>query len=193
MTRKSWKLVLCMVLAFLLMALAACGGEKESKDSALEPSSAAGTEAAETETKEAETKASEAETETAGTEASETGTLPAGGTSGNGKFATVADFANSSEVQTQLEAQKRSLDGSGMDIAITGEDNKLIYTFTYLEMENQEGMAEALQQGLESEKTTFVSVAKSIKLAVDVDDPVVIVRYLDSKGEEIYSAEFTAD
>ena len=198
MTGKGLKVTLCAALAFSLLALSACGGN-ESKDSDVKAPSAAGTEAAAEkapESKEAETEVPEtkvAETEAPETEAPETTAVSSGGVTGSGKFATVAEFAKSSEVQTQLEAQKKSLDGSGMDIAITGEDNKLIYTFTYLEMENQEGMAEALQQGLEAEKATFVSVAKTIKLAVDVDDPIVVVQYLDSKGDVIYSAEFTAE
>ena len=31
-----------------------------------------------------------------------------------------------------------------------------------------------------------------MKLAVDVESPVVVVRYLDNEGNEIYSREFTA-
>lgn len=166
MRTKGVKLRVCLILAFLMTALAACGGKSE--ESVIQS------------TKETETKAEE-ETQTSGS------------VENSKKYATVADFANSAEVQSQLEAQKKSLDGSGMDIAITGEDNKLIYTFTYEELENQEGMAEALEQGLAAEKNTFVSVAKSIKLAVDTDNPVVIVRYVDAKGAEIYSAEFTAE
>ena len=212
MMRKSMKVTLCAALVFSLMALAACGG-KESKDSVVKPPSAAETKAPDTEaagteapdsesSTAAETEASDSESSTAAetkapdsesSAAAETSAAQSGGTTSSGKYATVADFANSSEVQTQLEIQKKSLDGTGMDIAITGEDNKLIYTFTYQELENQEGMAEALEQGLEGQKSTFVSVAKSIKLAVEIENPVVVVQYLDAKGEVIYSAEFTAD
>ena len=199
MMRKSMKVTLCAALVFSLMALAACGG-KESKDSVVKPPSAAETKAPDTEA--AGTEAPDSESSTAAetkapdsesSAAAETSAAQSGGTTSSGKYATVADFANSSEVQTQLEIQKKSLDGTGMDIAITGEDNKLIYTFTYQELENQEGMAEALEQGLEGQKSTFVSVAKSIKLAVEIENPVVVVQYLDAKGEVIYSAEFTAD
>lgn len=200
MAGKRMKMTLCAVVVCSLMALAACGG-KESKDSVVKPPSAAETKASDTEAEapdrevsKEETKAAVPEATTAGeTEVATASAAERGGTTGSGKFATVADFANSSEVQSQLELQKKNLDGTGMDIAITGEDNKLIYTFTYLELENQEGMAEALEQGLESQKSTFVGVAKSIKLAVDVENPVVVVQYLDAKGDVIYSAEFTAD
>ncbi len=189
MSKKGLKLTLCAAFACSLL-LAACGG-KETTDSNVKIPIPSAEETETVETQEAETKAPETkapETEDSATDAAQASSAPV-----SGKFATVADFANSSEVQNQLEIQKKSLDGTGMDIAITGEDNKLIYTFTYLEMENQEGMAEALEQGLEAQKTTFVGVAKSIKLAVDVENPVVIVQYLDAKGEVIYSAEFTAD
>ena len=174
MAGNSFKTALCAAFAVSLMVRASCGG-KEGEDSAVKPPSEAQTKETDVETTAEETKGAQ--------------TSDASGK----KFATVADFANSEEVQTQLELQKKSLDGSSMDIAITGEGNRLIYTLTYLELENGDGMAEELQQGLEAERETFVSVAKSIKLAVDVEDPIVVVQYLDSGGNEIYSAEFTAD
>lgn len=193
MAGKSFKTALCAAFAVMLMVLASCGG-KEGEDSAVKPPSAAQTKETDLETT-AEDRGTHAE-QTANadveTTAEETKGAQMSDTSGK-KFATVADFANSEEVQTQLELQKKSLDGSSMDIAITGEGNRLIYTLTYLELENGDGMAEELQQGLEAERETFVSVAKSIKLAVDVEDPIVVVQYLDSGGNEIYSAEFTAD
>ncbi|MCI8465314.1 MAG: DUF4854 domain-containing protein [Lachnospiraceae bacterium] len=180
MVRKNVKLAVCVFLAFLMMALAACGSKsKESAGKSTEKAETKEENGTAQETQAKETKAEETKDE--------------GNTESNGKYATVADFANSAEVQKELEAQKKSLSGSGMDITITGEENKLIYTFIYEELENQEGMAEALEQGMEAEKATFVNVAKSIKLAVDTDNPVVVVRYVDAKGEEIYSAEFTAD
>ena len=127
MAGKRFKTALCAAFAVSLMVLASCGG-KEGEDSAVKPPSEAQTKETDVETTAEETKGAQ--------------TSDASGK----KFATVADFANSEEVQTQLELQKKSLDGSSMDIAITGEGNRLIYTLTYLELENGDGMAEELQQ-----------------------------------------------
>ena len=45
---------------------------------------------------------------------------------------------------------------------------------------------------MEDQTSVFEGVAASVKLAVDVESPVVVVRYLDNEGNEIYSREFTA-
>lgn len=113
--------------------------------------------------------------------------------SSNGKFNSIADFVNSKEMQEQLESIKSSVEGQGMSIDVTGEDNKLIYTYTYTEDLDLTGAADILKAGLDSQADTFKEVAASLKDAVNVENPVVVVTYLDSEGNEIYSAEFTAD
>ena len=52
---------------------------------------------------------------------------------------------------------------------------------------------QVLKAGLDSQKDTFKNVAASLKDAVNVSNPIVVVQYKDSDGNEIYSAEFTAD
>ena len=54
-------------------------------------------------------------------------------------------------------------------------------------------MADALASGLDAQADTFKSVAKSLKAAVDEENPVVVVRYMDANGDEIYSQEFAAE
>lgn len=44
-----------------------------------------------------------------------------------------------------------------------------------------------------SQADTFKNVASSIKAAVEVENPVVVVRYLNADGSEIYSEEFAAE
>ena len=112
---------------------------------------------------------------------------------GYAMFDSVAEFAASDLIQDQLTSMKESLVEAGMDINITGEDNKLIYTFSYLEIEKMDGMAEAIEEQLTTQADTFKSVAKSIKAAVDVEDPVVVVTYVDANEEVIYSQEFPAE
>lgn len=113
----------------------------------------------------------------------------------NGKFNTVADFVNSDIIQSQLEAQMKQVEESGMTIDISGEDNKLIYTYTYSEAEIEESdietMAAALETAMETQASTFETVASSLKAAVETENPVVVVRYMTSDGQEIYSQEFT--
>ena len=105
----------------------------------------------------------------------------------------VADYVNSDLIQNQISSIKESLAESGMDMEVTGEDNKLIYTYTYSELTQVDGMADALASGLDAQADTFKSVAKSLKAAVDEENPVVVVRYMDANGDEIYSQEFAAE
>ena len=113
--------------------------------------------------------------------------------SSNGKFKTIADFVNSEQMQEQLEATKSAAEAQGMKIDVTGEGDKLIYTYTFAAGTDLTGAEEVLKAGLDSQKDTFKNVAGSLKDAVNVSNPIVVVQYKDSDGNEIYSAEFTAD
>ena len=103
-------------------------------------------------------------------------------------YSSIEEFVSSEEVQSQLEAMQTE----EMGVAVTGEGNKLIYTYTFAEGIATDGMAEVLEAGIQAQASTFQSIAATIALAVDVEDPVVVVRYQDSTGAEIYSAEFSA-
>lgn len=109
------------------------------------------------------------------------------------KYDSVTDFADSDQVQSEIEEVRNSLADSGLEATVTGEDNKLIYTYTYTEVTNFDGFAEALEEALEAEKDTFIDLANAIKEEVNEENPVVVVRYIDANGEEICSVEFTAE
>ncbi len=110
-----------------------------------------------------------------------------------GKYNTIKDFIESDMMKTQLDSLKSSLSGSGMAIDVTGEGNKLVYSFTYSELTETAGMADALASGVESQANTFKAVAKALKLTVNVENPIVELKYIDANGKIIYSKEFTAD
>ncbi len=102
-------------------------------------------------------------------------------------------YVKSDEVQSTIETLKESL-GSTLDIDIKGEDNKLIYEYAYTsQIEDVESAKSTLDSGLEAQKTTFVNVANSLKDAVDVENPVVVVRYLNADGTLITEAEYEAE
>ena len=92
----------------------------------------------------------------------------------------------------EITGINESLESQGMTVEVVGEGNKLIYNYYYTELVNQEGLGEALEEGLTAEADTFSDVAASISEAVDVENPVVVVRYIDANGEVIHSQEFPA-
>ena len=98
------------------------------------------------------------------------------------------------EVKTQIDSMIDSLKGSGMDIEVTGEGNKLIYTYTFDEqIDASDAIKEALEDALSSQESTFQNVAKSIETEAKVSDPVVVVEYLNADGSELLVKEFKAE
>lgn len=117
----------------------------------------------------------------------------AGGLNASGKYATVEDFVNSDIMQSQLESMKKTLEGSGASLDITGEGNKLIYTFVYdMGDMDTDAMKEALQPAMDGMASQFETVASSLKAAVDVDAPVVEVICKAADGTELFSNEYNA-
>lgn len=115
-----------------------------------------------------------------------------GGVNANGKYTTVEDFANSDLIQRQLETMRSNLGDKG-EIDITGEGNKLIYTFVYNDVADSdvEAMSAALSAALDQAANTYETVAAALRDAAEVDDPVVVVTYKTQNGTELCSKEFT--
>ena len=166
--RKTLLLLCAMMLAF---ALTACGGSKDDDN---------------TDDNTAQTEDNAA----AGDDASADDT--ADDSSVSGKFSSIQEFIDSDMMQEELASQMASLEGSGMSMELTAEDNKLIYNFKIDDPDLSAAMdASALESSLDSQASTFESVAGVLPTAIDVDNPVVVVRYLDSDGNELASREFT--
>lgn len=197
MKKKTLALVLCTAM---MLAITACGGKKDESSSAAPSSSAVTSESstagagdsAASESSAAGTEDSAApESSAAGTESSAASDA---GTASLGTYASVEEFAASDDIQSQIEGMKESLNEAGMDIAVTGEGDKLIYTYTYQELTDEDGtIAESIKTQMDAQASTFTTVANTIKAAVDVEKPVVVVRYLDANGEEIFSGEYPAE
>ena len=165
------KMLLAMCIAAFALACTACGKSDNSEPGVVEEDDTAKDEAEEP----------EAETE------EDTSDIPA-----SGKYATLEDFLNSDMMQEQLDSQVASLEDTGLTAEVTAEDNKLIYNFTITDPNVAAALdVAALQSSLDSQASTFESIASTIPLAVEIDNPVVVVRYLDSAGTELVSREFT--
>ncbi len=113
-----------------------------------------------------------------------------------GKAASIQDYISSDFMQKALETQKAEL-GDTADVDLTAEGDKLIYTFTYkeaIDADMLESVSAALESALAAEEmvSTFEGVASELKKAVDVENPVVVVKYVTTDGTELFSKEFTA-
>ncbi len=195
MRKKSVKLILCAVLVFAMLALAACGG-KDGKDSTTQPESGTttGDDASKDADSDADSKADAPEDSNADepddTTSGDDAEAPE--SNGSGTYASMEEFANSEELKSQLESLKSTVSAQGMDLTITGEGNKLTYIFTYQEVANQEGMADQLASALDAQKATYETLASQLETEIGIDGVIVAVQYVDCNGELIYEAEFSA-
>ncbi|HJD24439.1 MAG TPA: DUF4854 domain-containing protein [Firmicutes bacterium] len=126
------------------------------------------------------------ETEPEATEPEEGSVAP------SGKYASIADYVSSDQVQEQVASLNETFNSLGMEVAMIGQDNQMIYQYTYTTQIATDGLAESLEAGLDQQASVFESTASALKLAVDVEDPVVVVLYRNADGSEILRKEFTA-
>ena len=175
MKNKFRKLLLLMCAMTLAFALTACGGSGDDADTSggaaqTEEDASGGDDAA----AEDDTSADDTADDTAA-----------------GKFASIQEFIDSDMMQEELATQLESLEGTGMSMELTAEDNKLIYNFKIDDPDLSAAMDSAtLESTLDSQASTFESVAGALPAAIDVENPVIVVRYLDSDGNELVSREF---
>ena len=111
----------------------------------------------------------------------------------NGKFPTVEAFVKSDIMQEMMKGLKESLEDEDISIDLKADGNKLVYVFTIknIEEDQREAMKSGLESAIETQVETYENIAGSMKDAVDVENPVVVVLYQDSEGNELYSREFT--
>lgn len=175
MKNKLRKLLLLMCAMTLAFALTACGGSGDDADSSGD--------AAQTEEEASAGDDAAAEDDASADDAADDAAA--------GKFASIQEFIDSDMMQEELATQMESLEGTGMSMELTSEDNKLIYNFKIDDPELAAVMdTAALESTLDSQASTFESVAGVLPAAIDVEDPVIVVRYLDSDGNELASREF---
>lgn len=170
----------CVLALAMVLSLAACGSAKDSKSSSSKATSSEASSSKPAESSEASSEAVDS------TSDDNTGTLR------TEKFASVEEFLADPTVKDQLETMMSAL-GDDMDIEVTGEGDKLIYTFTF----NQElGDLDTLRGALETQMNddsfagTFRNIAGTLSDAIEVTNPSVVVTYLAVDGTEIYSQEY---
>ena len=119
-----------------------------------------------------------------------------GGTpNADGKYTTVEDMVNSDAMQSQMESMKEQFGDIGAALDITGEGNKLIYTFTYDDLGDQdaESISDLLEATMEQMASVFEGIATGLSEQVVAGDVSVVVTYKTSDGVELFSQEYFAN
>lgn len=163
------KLLLLICIMMLPFTLTACSGSKNNDNSA---------------------KSNNSEDKNADSDGS--GSDNASETEAAGKYPSIQEFIDSDLFQEEMKPQISEFEEEGMTMSFSAEDNKLIWDFKINDPDLSAALDTAsLESALDSQASTFESVAEVLPTAVDVDDPVVVARYLDSEGTVLASGEFT--
>ena len=86
--------------------------------------------------------------------------------------------------------------GDTEELDIYGEDNTLVYTYTFAEYmdlsdpEMKELVVSTLEESMQDQSSVFEDIADQFKEEMQDQDVVVRVEYINSDGEPIYTCEF---
>ena len=108
------------------------------------------------------------------------------------KYKSVADYVKSDEVQEVISTFESQLAGTGTELSITANGDKMVYSFKYEDVEKVDGMEEQLERAIAAEEATFQETADELKKVVDVKSPSVVIEYIDANGEIIFTKEYVA-
>lgn len=124
----------------------------------------------------------------------DSGDLEADDSGSSTAYGTLEEFINSDALKDQIDSYNTELEGTGIRAEILAEGDTLVYNFV---IEN-DAVAEVVdidtvRASLEAEADVYEGLAAMLPAIADVEDPAVIVRYVNSSGDEIFSMRFTAD
>ena len=107
------------------------------------------------------------------------------------EFQTIDEFIESDQAQ-QIVTQVQETAGDIMTFKLLAEDgNKLIYEYTYAEQIEVD--VDVIRDSLNSMTSTYAASAEYIGQIVNVENPYVVIRYVNADGTLIYEQAFNAD
>ena len=116
------------------------------------------------------------------------------GFTAEGKFKTMEEYAQSDLVQLQLKNLREMTDPDILEVEISGQENKLIYTYIYKDIYDvdEKAFVEAVRSYLDDKDLSekYASMANLLKTLVEVEDPVIVLKYIAEDGTELYSKEY---
>lgn len=114
-------------------------------------------------------------------------------------YSSLKEYVESDEVKNELDSQMKMYEDSGMSMEISAEGNKLVYTYKYTDEQlidedyTLEDAKDYFDSAIEAQKSTFTELCAQLPLYIDVEDPVVVLRYYDMDDTLIWEKEFTAE
>lgn len=107
-------------------------------------------------------------------------------------YDSMEEYVASDLMQNILNSTLEDIRTDEIDFALKGEGNRLIYEYTYTTLAMTEEMKPLMEQEMDQQDEAFQSVADSLTDVVGVEQPTVVVRYLDMNGAQIAAREYPA-
>lgn len=107
-------------------------------------------------------------------------------------YDSMEEYVASDLMQNILNSTLEDIRTDEIDFALKGEGNRLIYEYTYTTLAMTEEMKPLMEQAMDQQDEAFQSVADSLTDVVGVEQPTVVVRYLDMNGAQIAAREYPA-
>lgn len=107
-------------------------------------------------------------------------------------YDSMEEYVASDLMQNILDSTLEDIRMDEIDFALKGEGNRLIYEYTYKTLAMTEEMTPLMEQEMDKQDEAFQSVADSLTDVVGVEQPTVVVRYLDMNGAQIAAREYPA-
>lgn len=188
-------IIFCAVLTFA-MALSGCGGNSNVKDTSSNVVNSASSELK----TELETDISEGTEETKSTDV-ESNTSSSASSSESSSNVSSSSISSMNTIEEYIEAMRPQIESISdsfkdvFEISVSSEgDDTLIYQYAYkeqLEVPDAEIFEETMETTLKSSYSTFGSMLETIRDTLDIDDPKLIVRYLNADDSVLYEKELT--
>lgn len=115
------------------------------------------------------------------------------------QYASIKEYVNDPTFQAEIKKQMAQYEGQGMSMEITGEGDKLVYTYKYTDEKlidddfTLDDAKEYFDGAMKNNESQFKSLCSQLTKYIDVEDPSVVIRYYDYDDTLIWEKEFKAD
>ncbi|OUP12523.1 DUF4854 domain-containing protein [Anaeromassilibacillus sp. An200] len=106
-------------------------------------------------------------------------------------YASVEEFVQSEEVQQQVQKASEQYQADGLTITASADGDKLVFTYAVSTQIDAAATIPALEMEFDAQASSFTEVIQQMREQIDVENPSIVLRYVNADGSEILSREFT--
>lgn len=103
----------------------------------------------------------------------------------------VQDYLNRSDVQSQINILKSSLQGTGPSLDVVAEGNSMVYIYRFNTMQYPtQSQLDSMRSQLQAQRSTYTTLINEIESLTSAVNPTVVARYVNADGSTIIELTF---